>query len=394
MSQETLDRLSRIKVKLMMKGGNVFLSTLILNLRTKIDESVGTACTDGITITYAPSYIATLNDEELLSLVAHEAWHVALVHMYRVGDRQFQRFNAAADYAINGMLAQAGFKIPSNWLHDAKYYGKSSEEIYDMLPADKKGQPSSGQGQGQSGGAGTPNPQSGDFQKPEDGTGEDATGTGQSAGERAVEDLVVKAATAASMAGEAGSLPSEIARAIDKLLNPKLPWNVILQNYMSAKIKAEKSWSRRNRRYRDVCVAGRLAHAMGNVNIYVDASGSVSQSEFTSYITEMHDIRESLRPSLMKVIAFDTRIGDEFVMEQGEEIAVSFTGGGGTCIEPVVAHAAEEETDVTIIFTDGYFSDADYTRIPNDVLFVIVDNPSWTCTATNATVIHMSTKNE
>ncbi|MCP3675280.1 MAG: hypothetical protein GY829_12515, partial [Gammaproteobacteria bacterium] len=70
---------------------------------------------------------------------------------------------------------------------------------------------------------------------------------------------------------------------------------------------------------------------------------------------------------------------------------VEFTGGGGTRIEPVVAHAEDQqEVDVTIIFTDGYFSNVDYTKIPNDVLWVIVNNPSWECP--HGTVIHMDYK--
>ena len=67
--------------------------------------------------------------------------------------------------------------------------------------------------------------------------------------ERKIEDIIVKASVQSKMAGDAaGSIPGDIEIALDKLLNPKLPWNVILQNYMSSFAKEDFSWRRPNRR--------------------------------------------------------------------------------------------------------------------------------------------------
>lgn len=372
MSIETQNRISKAKVKLILKGSNVFLSTLALNLSTIVEEGVGTAFTDGTTIKFDPKFVESLSDDELVFLVAHETWHVAFMHMFRRGPRDPQRWNCAADYVINNMLIAAGFTMIEGGLSDSRYKDMSAEEVYELLPENPQDLPE--------------NPQDGDFTEPSNGEG---SGSSESKAEaqQKVQDAIMNAATAAQMQGDPGSVPGHIQRLLDEMFNPKLPWQVILANYMSAKTKAEKSWSRRNKRFKSVYLPSRLSESMGNVNIYVDASGSVSQDDFQAYITEMHDIRDSLKPELMKVVAFDTSIKEEFVMERGEEIDVSFQGGGGTCIEPVVAHAEQEETDVTIIFTDGYFGDVDYSRVPNDIVWIILGNPNWTCPV--GKIIHM-----
>jgi len=386
--QKTLDRISKAKIKLMLKGTEAFLSTLVLALDTIVEDGVGTACTDGLSIKFDPVFVDTLDDEQLIFLLAHETWHVAFMHMCRVGDRNFRKWNHAADYVINLMLTDAGYKFIEGGLLDKQYAGMSAEEVYDLLPEEESELPD--------------NVLDGDF-KPADGDSEDSQdGNGNSPSngsggmseqeiEQKIQDAIIKAATAAQMSNQAGSIPGSIAKLVNDILNPQLPWQVILANYMSAKSKTEKSWSRRNKRFRTTYLPSKLSESMGDVNIYVDASGSVSDDEFSAYIGEMHEIREALRPEVMKVISFDTRLKEEFVMEKGEELAVEFTGGGGTCIEPVITHAEEQqEVDVSIIFTDGYFSNVDYTKVPNDVLWVIVNNPSWECP--HGTVIHMDYK--
>lgn len=374
MSTELFERVSKAKIKLMIKEGQAFLSSLVLGLNVKFDESIETATTNGLELRFNPKYINKLSDPELLYIVAKLTWHVAFMHMFRRGNRDVKKWVIACEYAINYHLRKANFQFVSGALEDSKYDGLSAEEIYELLPDEppESQMPDaiSENGNGDSGeqGQDQPNPSKEEI-------------------ERKVEDAIIKAAQAAEMQGQPGSIPGDIERMKDAFLNPKLPWQVILSNFMTAKAKTDKSWSRRNKRFRNVYLPSRLGESMGNVNIYVDASGSVSQNEFSAYITEMQDIREKLKPELMKVVAFDTSIKEEFVMEKGEDIDVNFRGGGGTSIECVVKHAEEEETDVTIIFTDGYFRDEDYSRVPNDIIWVIVNNPSWTCPV--GEVIHM-----
>ena len=118
--QSTLDRISKAKIKLMLKGSEAFLSTLILSLDTKVEEGVGTACTDGIQIKFDPAFVEGLSDDQLIFLLAHETWHVAFMHMCRLGTRSAQRWNCAADYVINLMLVNSGYTFIEGGLLNKK----------------------------------------------------------------------------------------------------------------------------------------------------------------------------------------------------------------------------------------------------------------------------------
>lgn len=390
MSQELFDRVSKAKIKLMIIKGQAFLSSLVLGLEVKFDDSIETATTNGVDLTFNPEYVDKLSDPELLYIVAKLTWHVAFMHMFRRGNRDPKKWIVACEYAINYHLRKANFQFVAGALEDSRFDNMSAEEIYKLLPdeppesqmPDAISEPGSGDSSDNGSGDGD---SEGDVQ----GQPNPSQGPSKEEVEQKVEDAIIKAAQSAEMQGDPGSVPGDIERMKDEFLNPKLPWQVILSNYMSAKTKTDKSWSKRNKRFRSVYLPARHGDSMGNVNIYVDASGSVSQDEFSAYITEMQDIRETLKPELMKVVAFDTSIKEEFVMEKGEDIDVNFRGGGGTAIDCVVEHSEEEQTDVTIIFTDGYFRDEDYSRVPNDIIFVIVNNPTWTCPNSNVTVVHM-----
>lgn len=205
--QKQVDRISRAKIKLMLKGDAAFLSTLVLSLDTRVVEGVGTACTDGIQILFDPVFLDTLDDEQVIFLLAHETWHVAFMHMCRVGNRNFQRYNCAADYVINYMLTENGYKFIEGGLLDSKYAGMSAEEVYDLLPEDEDalpentldgdfkeaGKDSDGEGSGGSKPGGTP--------------GQGAAGMTSEEVEQKIQDAVIKAATAAQMSNQAGSIP-------------------------------------------------------------------------------------------------------------------------------------------------------------------------------------------
>ena len=67
--------------------------------------------------------------------VAHEVMHVANGHCWRQGARDPDRWNDACDYAINPIVLSAGLVLPKGALIDARYTGKSAEEIYGVAHA-------------------------------------------------------------------------------------------------------------------------------------------------------------------------------------------------------------------------------------------------------------------
>ena len=89
--------------------------------------------TDGRSIFYHKDYVKGCSDQELVGLFAHEVMHPAMQHHTRRGDRDPGLWNEAADYAINPILAEAGFVLPGTPLLNPKYRGMTAEQIYEVL---------------------------------------------------------------------------------------------------------------------------------------------------------------------------------------------------------------------------------------------------------------------
>ena len=132
-----------------------FFAALALKMRVKQDYQVPTFCVDGVHMRYNPDFCATLDDTEVLTVLAHEVLHLAFGHLWRKGNRDMRKWNKACDYVINNYLMKynddevaagraAPFKLPEGGLLDPKYDGMAEEEIYNLLPDDPDGGGGSG----------------------------------------------------------------------------------------------------------------------------------------------------------------------------------------------------------------------------------------------------------
>ena len=110
-----------------------FFGALVLRLKVVEDRSCETFWVDGESLGYNPDYLASLNDLEVRGVLAHEVLHVANGHCWRMGAREPERWNDAADYAINPIVIDAGMVLPKGAYLDARFTAKSAEEIYGIL---------------------------------------------------------------------------------------------------------------------------------------------------------------------------------------------------------------------------------------------------------------------
>lgn len=360
-NEELERKFNKAKIKLMGEKNSVFLSTILFSLQHIWTEEIPTAATDGARLLLNPTWIETMSKDELVGLLAHESWHVAFNHIFRQGDRDHARFNKAADHVINLMILESGGKLPEGGLHDPQYKGMSTEQVYNLLPEEPK-EPESSDGWGGD-----------DIIKPDAGD----SPSQRKAKENAVEDIIVRAATQAKMAKEAGSIPGDIQRELDKLLNPKLDWRTILQNYMSAFAKDDYSYRKPNRRFfPDHFLPSAYSEAIGEIAFAVDTSGSVSDRQFQAFLTEMNSVKERLDPEIMTVIDFDTRINNVISLSRDQDISsVTFSGGGGTNLTPVFEHYAKKPPVVLVVFSDLYCIEIE--QDPGyPVIWAVVDNPN------------------
>ena len=100
--------LDRAKIGLLQIKNSTFISTVLFNLKVEWDESVPTACTDGLRRIIGPDFFMKLDKEERVFLLAHEAWHVAFQHMSRLNqeERQLQCMESGNCHYIVYLIVQ------------------------------------------------------------------------------------------------------------------------------------------------------------------------------------------------------------------------------------------------------------------------------------------------
>jgi len=337
-----MDILSKARGKLVLK--QPFFATIALTTPQVITDELPTAGTDMETIFYNPNFVSSLPSvDHVMTLIGHEVMHIAQHHGDRLHHRDPDVWNQACDYNINATLVECGFTPLDNWLYDKRFGTKSSDEIYNILMRERKQEPQSGQGDGQ----GKPGPgQIGRDLMPSQRTAEEEA--------KVRENIRQRVAQAAAMARMAGKMSAGLARFVDGILNPPLPWIDILRDRMQRVTRNDESWSRPNRRFTDIIMPSRYSLEIGPVAVIGDTSGSITNAELSRIGSEVAAISEQLQPENLRVIWADTKVCGEQVFVQGDNIDLKPVGFGGTDMRVPLAHVEQYQPDIVILITDGY----------------------------------------
>ena len=355
---EAIALLDKAKISLMARKDSAFFTTICFSMKHQWDDSIRTACTNGTYIKFNPDFFMSLDPEERVFVLIHESMHVAYMHMLRLDGRDRARWNVAADHVINLSLIERGFKMPTGnnqGLADPSYTGLSTEEVYDLLPTQDEDNTDMDIIPGDVG----------------DGTPEEL--------QRKLEDIVVQAAIQSVMQEDKpGTIPGQIQLFLNKLLDPKLPWYRILHKHFKALAKNDYSFKKLNRRYfPKYYLPGLQSEALLDIAVAVDISGSVSDEEFHVFISEIGGIIRSLKPNKLTLIQFDTAIHSIEELQNLHDLSkVTFTGRGGTYINPVLDWANENNPAILLVFTDGGFY-FDETRTKVNTTWLIHNNPGF-----------------
>jgi len=296
-----------------------FFATLLL--RMKIEENNApwnpTACTDGVRIYWNSGFIKGLTDGEIRALLVHEVMHPALGHLWRIGSRDLQKSNIAADHAVNLFIQsineeaqkqghQPPLPLPKNGCCDKKYVGMGMEEIYSLLPESKNKKYSG----------------FGEFTKP-------AAGKDQSNTEADWKIAVVQAANAAKLCGNQSA-------ALDRLVNdttkPQVPWQRLLENFVSLSSDDDYDWLKFDRRYVDEgwYFPTVYSERVGELAVIIDTSGSIGEDTLSQFRSEVQELMHTMKPSKLVVFYADTEICATQEFESGDKIEFKAKGGGGT----------------------------------------------------------------
>ena len=355
------------KAKLeVMSGSSAFLSTVLFSMRFNWTPQVESICVTEGDLNINPEWFMDLAPVHREVYLAKQAYHNALMHVERRGGKVLGKWQRACNYSVAEILAKTYRNLPNEVEHDPQYDNMSVDEIYQLLE-DEDGD-GDGKGDGALGGANGNTPQD----VPPSMTPDQS--------QRRKDDLAKAQANQRMSGKDAGSLPGELERLLDELFNPILPWAQLLQNRMKAYDKTDYSMRKPNRRFfPDFHLPSLYSEGMGAMAVFIDVSGSVSEDDLTVFMSEVAAIKETLNPTELRVILFDTRLQGETLFTRDDTVLdIEYRGGGGTSIHPVVDWIDENKPEVALVFTDGYYS-SPQKNLSEDVIWVVYDNPNFSC---------------
>ncbi len=322
-----------------------FLGALTLRLPlTGADPSwCPTTGTDARKLYYNPQYIEALDPDQVQFVLAHEALHCALSHFARRGHRNRRRWDLACDLAINPLLLRDGLRPPPGVWIDASFEGMTAEEIYPSIDENDENDPMD--------------------QHLYDGASHDPPPRGQPPplGADQRETLAIqwqqRLAGAAQMAMQAGKLSASMARLIDHLLQPRLPWRALLAHHMSTIARDDYSFMRPSRREGAAILPSLRSHQIDIVTA-IDTSGSISRAELAEFADEINALKGQIK-ARVTVLCCDAALAPDapWICEPWEtlELPETVAGGGGTAFAPVFDWIARQDRapDLLVYFTDG-----------------------------------------
>lgn len=363
-----------------------FLGALVLRLPLVAADSrwCQTTATDARSFYYNPEYIRALRADETQFVLAHEALHCALSHFYRRQHRLKHRWDLACDFAINPLLIKDGLTAPPGSLVENHFGGMTAEEIYPCLDdntdeqntldrhiydsddPDQAARGSSG-GVSETSGSGdrrsTNTPQAGRDQMENSVDGVNR-GAPQPLPLTPVEREALsvqwqnRLAGAAQQALQAGKLNGAMARMIDELLQPQLPWRMLLARFMTASARDDYNFSRPSSRRGEPAILPSLRSSQINMIVALDVSGSVSAGEMGEFLSEIDAIKGQLRARIA-LLACDAELSEDSPWEyepwEEFELPRTFQGGGGTRFGPVFDWVDNRDIppDLLVYFTDA-----------------------------------------
>lgn len=340
---------------------------LARTVRLAVDERVptmGVFATGRLVVN--PAFAERLKENELVFVLAHELYHLALRTHDRAKGSDPLRFNFAHDYIINDILrGELGFKtIPAGGLDWPGAREKSAEEIMlemEKDPSKAPPRPNVWQlvGLG-SGGSGAPQ---GDVF---DAALERALFPGESGPDlEAKVKAVLEAAAKALGLGQLldalknrgrGTQTAGTGQMVTALRGLyRSPWEAALQRWLESVSPGERTFvrpSRRDAERTDVVLPGRKREGW-ILNIVLDTSGSMTEA-LPRVLGAIADFCDALGVDRVRLVQCDAALtGDEFLAPE-ELVEHAIAGGGGSDLTPALRHLADDpHVDAVVVLTDG-----------------------------------------
>jgi len=399
MKPDIRTKLSAARTRLILE--RPFIGALVMHLPLT-EAGAGrcpTTATDARAFYFNPDYIAGLTLAETQFVLAHEALHCALAHFARRSHRIRKRWDVACDHAVNLILLQEGMRPPRGALANTGFLGLTAEEIYPLIAPDTDERPLDGhlfdgapqlsdpaehragaeplpqdvacpkqaqsREQPMTGGDAGDSPggwdDAGDVARTPAPAEGDATPTARRLDPGEAEALAQRwqsrLAAAAQAAMQAGRLSDSLARSLEHLIQPRIPWRSLLARFLMSVARDDYSFQRSSRRDGDALLP-RLASGEINLVIALDTSGSIGDDEMREFASEVDALKGQIRANLILHACDDNLSVDgpwHFAPWDPVRLPKMITGGGGTRFTPVFEWIEREHLrpDLLVYFTDA-----------------------------------------
>jgi len=326
-----IDKITRARGILVLD--HTFWGLLAMRLKLK-EEKIPpwlpqTMATEGTTIIFVPEFVQELTDDEMIGVLAHEVMHCAMGDIWRVSGRDPRIWNLAADFVNNKILVDAGFTLPKGVLLDSRFDGMSKEEVYNLLMSEVSKLPKGRMENRHC--IGRPDDKQdpcGGFYKPPE----------MSEQEIREQEVEWKTATAQAANMNKGHLPSNLRKMIDdEVLDPPLPWHVLLRDFLQRTARNDYNWTRPNRRYlsRGIILPSLISDELPMVAIGNDTSGSCWEYQ-PNFGKQISAILGTFQTTTL-VMDCDAKVHEPIREYRTEDLPIDFQvkGGGGTSFRPV-----------------------------------------------------------
>ena len=358
-----------------------FYGTLVMHGDTVMDDSIPTACTNGLDIKYSPNFVQTLNNKELMFLVLHECMHKAYKHAIvwkNLIKKDSLLANLAMDYVINlelsdmlGEMPDKPFEVIENCLLDEAFRGMDTLQVFKHLEEENQ------QNEDSPGVGGETNDNSTDTSDTLDGYSNKIKKRAESIIDehdwdfdspeklKEVEESLDRAIRQAiETAGEGcGDMISNIK----ELMKVTTPWQELLADFIHANASGDdiSSYRRFNRRTQaaGIYLPTHINESAGTIVVGIDTSASITQTDVDKFLSELKVIVEDVTPEKVHLLYWDTRVAAHETYEEDEyDDLVETTkprGGGGTnptcCVEYIKDNISlDNEVECMLLLTDAY----------------------------------------
>jgi len=162
-----------------------------------------------------------------------------------------------------------------------------------------------------------------------------------------------------------GSVGASMRSKLREMVSREIPWQAILKRFCGMSRRADRASSIRriNRKYAGIH-PGNYRDYKANIAVYLDQSGSVSDSDLALFAAELDGLAKRVTFTLFN---FDTAVDlkSERELRKGKRIQLHRTRCGGTDFSCVTKHLhspAGKKFDGALILTDGYAPDPGICR--------------------------------